>query len=129
MAANTFVLRDYLLDVDAFDKPKIIGNEEAMASLITRLLLLEPGTNPLFPEMGVGIVSRYRFLYPGEDSELKKDIKDQIDQYLPDASTQEINLVYNDDKTVNIEITVNDLRYIYDSSLLVPITLQDIQNS
>ena len=128
MAERPFLLREYLLDIDSFDRPKIIGDQEALATLITRLLLLEPGTNPLFPEMGVGLVSRYRFLYPGDDSQLKQDIKDQINQYLPEAEMQEVDLIYNDDKTVNIEIGIDDMRFIYDSSLLVPITLSDISN-
>ena len=128
MADKKFILREYLLDIDSFNKPRILGDQEAMASLLTRLLLLEPGTNPLFPEMGVGLVSKYRFLYPGDDSQLKQDIRDQISMYLPEASMQEVNLIYNEDKTVNIEIDIDENQFIYDSSIMVPITLADIAN-
>ncbi len=127
--AEKYVLREYMLDLDPFKKPKIIGNKEALATLLVRLILLEPGTNPLFPEMGVGLVSKYRFLQPGDDSDLKEDIRQQVATYLPDAVMQDITFTYNDDKTVNIEMIVNDMTFIYDSSLLVPITLKDIQDS
>ena len=125
--AKNYAVREYLLDLDPFKQPKIIGDKEAMAVLLTRLMLLEPGTNPLYPEMGVGLVSRYRFLMPGDEQQLKRDIEDQITRYLPDASAQDINFTYNDDKTVNIEIVVDDIAYVYDSSMLVPITLEDIR--
>lgn len=128
MADNKpFILREYLLDLDPFKKPKVIGNEEAMATLLTRLILLEPGTNPLYPEMGVGIVSKYRFLGEEQENDLKKDITDQIERYFPDAMQQNIEFVYNEDNTMNIEITINDVRFIYDSSILVPITLEGIR--
>lgn len=128
-SANTYVLREYLLDLDPFKKPKIIGDKEALAALLVRLILLEPGTNPLYPEMGVGLVSKYRFLQPGEDSDLKEAIQQQVAIYLPAANMQDITLTYNDDKTVNIEMVINDMTFIYDSSLLVPITLQDISTT
>ena len=130
MADNKpFVLRDYLLDLDPFKKPKVIGNEEAMATLLTRLIMLEPGTNPLYPEMGVGIVSKYRFLGKNRENDLKKDITEQIEKYFPDAMQQNIEFVYNEDNTMNIEITINDVRFIYDSSVLVPITLEGIKEN
>ena len=57
MAENS-TYRDYLLDVNNFEMPKIFNDQQAIAALLTRLILLEPGTNPLFPTMGVGLVSR-----------------------------------------------------------------------
>ena len=55
MAESTY--REYLLDVDNFSKPKILTDQQAIAALLTRLILLEPGTNPLFPTMGVKVSS------------------------------------------------------------------------
>ena len=53
--------REYLLDMNNFDQPEILKDKAAIAALLTRLILLEPGTNPLFPTMGVGLVSKYRY--------------------------------------------------------------------
>ncbi len=119
--------RDYLLDVDNFDKPMVLNDKAAIAALLTRLILLEPGTNPLFPTMGVGLVSKYRYLYHDAESQLKDDIQNQIATFLPQARCTNVNLIYNDDKTVDIEITVDDTVYVYQSNKMIPITLESMK--
>ena len=119
--------RDYLLDVDNFDKPMVLNDKAAIAALLTRLILLEPGTNPLFPTMGVGLVSKYRYLYHDAESQLKEDIQNQIATFLPQARCTNVNLIYNDDKTVDIEITVDDTVYVYQSNKMIPITLESMK--
>ena len=121
--------RDYLLDVDNFDKPMVLNDKAAIAALLTRLILLEPGTNPLFPTMGVGLVSKYRYLYHDAESQLKEDIQNQIATFLPQARCTNVNLIYNDDKTVDIEITVDDTVFVYQSSKLIPIQLMDLADT
>lgn len=118
--------REYLLKFDNFGNSKILTDQQAIACLLTRLILLEPGTNPLFPEMGVGIVSKYRYLGADQESNLKKDIENQINTYLPEANCTEVTLIYNDDKSVDLEITVNGEIFVYQSKTLSPITLKDI---
>lgn len=127
MAERVLLLKDYLLDVDPFQKPKILGNEEAIASLLVRLILLEPGTNPIFCGMGCGLVSRFRFS-KADDSEIKEVIENQIETYFPDATVTDIEFEYNNDKTVDIKITVNDIQYVYSSSEIVPLKLADMND-
>ena len=124
MAESTY--REYLLDVDNFSKPKILTDQQAIAALLTRLILLEPGTNPLFPTMGVGLVSKYRYMMQDKEQQLKDDIRNQIQRFLPQANCTNVNLVYNADKTIDIEITVDDTVFVYQSNKLIPITLQDL---
>ena len=119
--------REYLLDVDNFDKPMVLNDKAAIAALLTRLILLEPGTNPLFPTMGVGLVSKYRYLYHDAESQLKDDIQNQIATFLPQARCTNVNLIYNDDKTVDIEITVDDTVYVYQSNKMIPVTLESMK--
>ena len=121
--------REYLLYMNNFKQPEILEDKAAIAALLTRLILLEPGTNPLFPTMGVGLVSKYRYLYGDNESMLKDDIRRQISMFLPEAQCTNVNLIYNDDKTVDIEITVDDTTYVYQSSKMIPITLETIANS
>lgn len=121
--------REYLLDMNNFDQPEILKDKAAIAALLTRLILLEPGTNPLFPTMGVGLVSKYRYLYGDAESMLKDDIRNQIATFLPEAQCTNVNLIYNDDKTVDIEITVDDTTYVYQSSKMIPITLESLANT
>ena len=121
--------REYLLDTDNFNKPMVLEDKQAIAALLTRLILLEPGTNPLFPTMGVGLVSKYRYLFKDSESKLKDDIRNQISMFLPDADCTNVELIYNDDKTIDIEITIDDDIFVYKSSEMIPITLQTISTS
>lgn len=124
---NRSTYRDYLLDFDRFNKPKIFNDTQAIASLLTRLILLEPGTNPLFPEMGVGIVSRYRYTTEDQKYQLSEDIKNQINTYLPEALCTNVKLSYNIEKELYIEITVDNTIFIYKSNEKNPLTLEDIK--
>jgi hypothetical protein len=125
MAESTY--REYLLDYDSFNKPKILTDQQAIACLLTRLILLEPGTNPLMPEMGVGIVSKYRYLGADQEKNLTRDITNQINTFLPEATCTNVELIYNNDKSVDIEITVDGTIFVYQSSKLAPITLDDMK--
>lgn len=127
MADSTY--KEYLLSINNFGRSKVLTNEQAIAALLTRLILLEPGTNPLMPTMGVGIVSKYRYLFSSSAEQLKKDIQDQVNTFLPQANFTNVELIYNSDNSVDIAITIDDVTYMYRSSDLVPITLQDIATS
>ena len=73
--------REYLCSVDKFNKPVVRTKQSAIALLLLRLIILEPGSDPLHPDMGVGI-RRYRYTM-NTLNELKQRIKDQIDTYIP----------------------------------------------
>ena len=77
-------LFEHSFSVDDFENPKVYKDSEAMAILLTRLLLLEPGTIQSHPEMGVGLMSRYRYSVEGAAPKLKADFEAQIEAYLPD---------------------------------------------
>lgn len=127
MANSTY--KEYLLSTTAFKEPAIVTGKKAVATMISRIIMMEPGTNPLHPTMGVGLASKYRFLSsPTIETSLKNDIARQIEQFLPNYQLANVELVYNEDKTVDINIQVDDTVYIYDSSESVPITLSSILN-
>ena len=127
MANSTY--KEYLLSTTTFKEPAIVTGKKAVATMISRIIMMEPGTNPLHPTMGVGLASKYRFLSsPTIETSLKNDIARQIEQFLPNYQLANVELVYNEDKTVDINIQVDDTVYIYDSSESVPITLSSILN-
>ena len=127
MANSNSTYREYLLSMDNFGRSRVLTDESAIAALLTRLILLEPGTNPLMPSMGVGIVSKYRYLFADQAPNLKKDIETQINTFLPEANCTNIDLIYNSDNSVDIAITIDDTIFMYKSSDLAPITLQSIK--
>ena len=120
--------REYLFAVDKLSHPLKVEGKEAIGTLLVRLILLNPGSDPLKPEMGVGI-ENYRFALNRLD-ELRERIQDQIRTYLPDFSNAEVEIVEITSKKVcNIEITVDDVTYVYDSTVApVPISLTDVTN-
>lgn len=116
--------REYLLSTDAFKTPKVLKNQEAIAMLLLRLILLDPGSDPLHPDMGVGI-RQYRYAM-GREEELKARIREQMNQYLPCFPAGNVELEVTSDKLINIKITIDDVIYVYDSTEApVPITLED----
>lgn len=117
--------REYICSIDRFNKPIVKTKKEAIGLLLLRLILLEPGSDPLHPDMGVGI-RRYRYTM-GTLDELKNRVYNQISTYLPCFPSSNVNIVVNPDHTCNIEITIDDSIYVYDSNEApVKISLNDI---
>lgn len=123
------VYKEYVLSTNSFKKPKVLTGKTAIATLLVRIILLEPGTDPLQPEMGVGLVSKYRFLNGPLEVDLKNDIKSQVSKYLPQLECADVDISYTDDKRAVIKITIDDTIYTFDTSQLeVPITLDKLTN-
>ena len=119
--------RVYLFSVNDFKEPEKREGVEAVALSLVRIILLEPGSDPLHPDMGVGLKS-YRYKMDGLE-DLRKRIEDQIATYLPMYQGAMITLIKTPDKVCNIEIVVEGVTYVYDSlTAPVPILLEDIKN-
>lgn len=120
--------KEYLFSVNEFREPRNVTDRESIALLLIRLIMMDPGTNPLHPDMGVGI-KKYRYGL-NNTSELKTRVEEQIQAYLPDFQNATVEISVNEEKTCNIEISVNDIVYIYDSSTApIPIKLNDIKSN
>jgi hypothetical protein len=117
MATTQVKQREYLFNVDDFSNPQVVDGKSAVALLLSRLMLLEPGSDPLHPEMGVGI-RNYRFnSNKNALNELKDKIVKQVDTYLPTYQGSEVTLSLTKDKELNVNITVGDTTYVYSSSV------------
>ena len=130
MATTQVKQREYLLTVDEFSNPQVVEGKSAIALLLSRLILLEPGSDPLHPGMGVGI-RKYRF---NSDKNIlntiKDDIEKQVNTYLPSFQGSEVQLSLTDEKTLNINITVGDTTYVYSSEVEDPIdTLSELKQN
>lgn len=113
---STIKRKEYFLSLDKFNRPAEVSGGEAVAYLIARLILLEPGSDPLHPTMGVGLISKYR--YSNKMEELKSEIKDQISTWLPDfIADTDISLIVTPDKVLNVEIILKTTNEIYTFSI------------
>lgn len=88
---STANIRDYLLELDDIGKPKVVdmtdirkGKLNSAATMIIRLLLLKKGTYPDFPNLGIDIRGRYRFMFSEELSTLESELTNQVETYLPE---------------------------------------------
>jgi hypothetical protein len=96
--------------------------------MLVRLLLLEPGTNPLHPGMGVGISPKYRYMLSEELPKLQRRIEEQTAKYLPidfNAVT-DVYLKVKSSGYLQIIITSDEAQYIYDTEFSsTPIEISD----
>jgi hypothetical protein len=102
---------EYFLGSNEFNRPSVWTDVDATYVLLIRLILLEPGTYPNHPRMGVGLVSRYRYAKAEELNNLKDDIQDQITTYLPQFSSIDVELTLTNTKDLYIQIIINGIAY------------------
>jgi hypothetical protein len=125
MATTQVKQREYLLTVDEFSNPQVVEGKSAVALLLSRLILLEPGSDPLHPDMGVGI-RNYRYGI-NTLSDLENRIRDQIKTYLPTSQLDEVAIIRTPDKVLNIEIRIGESIYNFNSGdTNNPISLADL---
>lgn len=103
----------HLLSLNSFSRPKVLEASNAAYVNIIYLLLLSKGTYQSHPDMGVGLRERYRFNTDQDFlNSLQSDIKNQIDQYLPDIGAVDITVSMRSDHILGIIIDTTDGSYV-----------------
>lgn len=118
--------REYLLSVNKYNEPSVVDGTNAIALLLMRLILKNPGSDPLHPDLGVGL-EHYRY---GLDLDKLVDrIQDQIETYLPNFQDADVSLVrHGDTHLLDIYITTGNVTYVYDSTQEGNIPIQSLDN-
>ncbi|MGN1394240.1 MAG: hypothetical protein ACI4V7_09495 [Succinivibrionaceae bacterium] len=99
-----------LMSINKFNKPKVLQEPDSGVVRIVRLILLEPGTIQTHPDMGVGIVSKFRYSIDIDIDSLNNRIKNQIETYLPMYTTVNVDCSLDvDKKCINISIKSDQL--------------------
>lgn len=113
-------LKEPLMSINQFQRPIELEGTDAQIMLITRLILLDPGTIQTHPDMGVGLVSLYRYTVDVDLDKLRNRIQSQISEYLPMFTTVQ----------VRVDLNVNEhTLYIYiDSDQLNALVPFDTEN-
>lgn len=102
-------ITDYALNIDSFMNPVKYTGVSALEILICRLILLEPGTIETHPDMGVGLISRFRGAPKTELETLNRRITDQMNTYLPGVYGVEVKTsLTNKSGELKIVIKAND---------------------
>lgn len=122
-------MKEYLLTTNEFLVPDYVEGSDAFGLLMLRLLLLQPGQNPLHPDMGIGLGPKYRFITEDDMNMLQDRVQEQIITYLPYEFINKTK-VYMEIKPshyLKIIITANDTNYVYDTEESeTPIELSDL---
>ena len=117
--------REYLCSIDNFNRPTVVDDESAVGLRLLALLMMEPGSNPLHPDMGVGI-RNYRYGI-NTLSDLEDRIRDQIKTYLPMSQLDNVAIVRTPDKVLNIEIKIGEEIFNFNSADTAnPISIADL---
>ena len=123
-------MKEYLLSTNEYKEPKVAEGSDAYGILLTRLLLLEPGTNPLHPGMGVGLGPKYRFISENDMPMLQTLIQEQVNTYLPSeflTTTKAYLELKPNSKYLQITIIADDTKYVFDTEdSSTPIELSDL---
>ena len=111
-------MNEYLLDVDKRHQPKVFTKYEGDRINVFRLIMLEPGTFPTHPTLGVGLVSRWRFRDVDTiKSSLASTIEAQLKDFMPQLIDPQVTvtIVNNNNKNIiNISVRVNgELTYTF----------------
>lgn len=102
---------EYFLGTNEFNRPTVYTDVDATYTLLIRLILLNPGTYPTHPRMGVGLVSRYRYAKESDLTNLSNDIEDQIATYLPQFTSVSVELTLTTAKDLFIQIIIDGVAY------------------
>jgi hypothetical protein len=85
-------LEAHLLSLNSFNRPKVLSANDAAYTNLIYLIMLTKGKYQSHPNMGVGIRERYRH---SNDTNmlitLRQDIRDQIEQYLPEITVIDVS--------------------------------------
>ncbi len=123
-------MKEYLLSTNEFLEPKVAEGSDAYGILLTRLLLLQPGTNPLHPNMGVGLGPKYRFISEDDMPMLQTLVQDQVNTYLPSEFSTVVQAyleIKPRSKYLQITIVADDTKYVFDTEDSdTPIELSDL---
>ena len=119
--------KEYTFGVNKFKKPNSVTDGNAIGTRLMELIMMEPGDDPLHPDMGVGLKT-FRYGVNNLDK-LKARVENQIATYLPFYKNVNVAIIRTPDKVCNIEITIGNTLYVYDSNEVTkPIKLEDIQS-
>lgn len=106
--------REYLLSTNEYNKPTVLEGADAVAQIIVQIILLEPGTLRNHPELGVGLVSKYRYNFSENLTQLQTDIKNQIYTYLPEFEAVNVKITLKKSGELNLNIQIDSMVYAYE---------------
>lgn len=110
------MLKEPILSTNNFKQPTVLTGQDAISTLLVRIILLEPGTFPEHPGMGVGLRSKYRYQLIKNLDNLRKRISEQINTYLPTYRGANITVEATQGQELVISIEIDGTLYKYETT-------------
>lgn len=115
---------------DDFQNPKTLGIVDSIAQQLINLFLMEPGSLPSMPHIGIGIRRYMTYTIEGsfDENELKTKIYSQAKEILPYLDLSEISIVsfeYEGSGMIYMTVPVS----VSDSTLLVGFKQNELNSS
>lgn len=110
---NPVSLKEYTLDVNAYGTPLDYKNFNALGTLIMRLILLEPGTITHSPRMGVGLISKYRYMQSDKLDSFINEVKTQIKDYIDPTAVVDMDVNITDQNVMVMDMKINSAQFRY----------------
>lgn len=112
LTINTGAYKEHTLSINEFNRPLEFYGPKAIITKIIELIMMNPGTYPTRPYMGVGLIKNYRNTFMRNIGEIQEVINNQIQTYLPEFSGVHVTLLSGDSTEVLfIFIEINDTSY------------------
>jgi hypothetical protein len=109
-------MEERLLSKNNFEMPAVLKDDDAAVMCIIRLITMDPGTDPLHPDMGVGIFTKFRYSFEEDIRKLKNEITNQIITYMPQLSGVSVSLEVKISRIfVTIQFNMNIVTIIVDN--------------
>lgn len=110
---NPVSLKEYTLDVNTYGTPLDYKNFNALGTLIMRLILLEPGTITHSPKMGVGLISKYRYMQSDKLDAFVNEVKNQIKDYIDPTAVVDMDVNITDQNVMVMDLKINSAQFRY----------------
>lgn len=103
-------IKEYFFTTNTKQQPKVAEDFEAKSTLIIRLILLNPGVYQTHPKMGVGLVSKWRYMDIDDLPKLQAEINQQMQEYLPLEVYYSMSVTVSESTTENrmINLVITD---------------------
>jgi len=99
--------KEMLLATDGLNSQLFYSDGLAVAQIIQNLIIIEPGTYPNKPDLGVGIKNYlFEFLTADTKSSISSKIKTQINEFIPITNSYIDVSVISKDKIIGITIYI-----------------------
>lgn len=128
MASN---IKEYTISLDDYNNPEILEGADAIALLLLRLFIMNPGEIETHPNMGIGFAKNYKYMDMEDIPKLKLHAQKQIETYLPLFQNTVVNIEKS--KTTKgvllIEIKIDNTIFSLLGTEEGTVTLSDIEHN